>query len=173
MKTTPENTTETRSVAAERIQTRVMELRGLVREDNSISGIAVPYQRSSVVLNDRARPYRESFQRGSLDVGENVALYVQHDHTSLPLARTGAGTLQFEETEEGLRFVATLPESRTDVAEAITRGDIGGVSIGFIAEDAKWEHRKDGMPSTRIVTRARLLECSLVAAGAYPDAILD
>jgi HK97 family phage prohead protease len=108
-----------------------------------------------------------------MTIGENVALYVQHDSTGLPLARTGANTLHFMEDEQGLRFHAILPESRKDVAEAISRGDIGGVSVGFIVEIDKWDHRQDELPSTRTVVKATLIELSLVAAGAYPDALLD
>lgn len=167
-----EETNECRSRQQKSVNVR-MNLRGLVSEDNTISGIAVPYGSSSVLLRDRPRPYREMFKRDAMTIGENVALYVQHDSTGLPLARTGANTLQFEEDEAGLRFRATLPESRKDVAEAISRGDIGGVSIGFIVEEDVWEHRKDATPSTRTVMKAHLIELSLVAAGAYPDALLD
>ncbi len=168
-----EYTNETRMVSKERIHMRMMELRGLVRENGSISGIAVPYNKMSVLLRDRPRPYRERFDPDSMNIGPNVALFVQHDANSLPLARTGAETLQFEETPEGLRFSAILPESRKDVIEAITRGDIGGVSIGFMVEEDTWEHRGSGTPSTRVVRKATLIELSLVAAGAYPDALLD
>ena len=168
-----EFTNENRMVSKERIHMRMMELRGLVREDGSISGIAVPYNKMSVLLRDRPRPYRERFDPDSMNIGPNVALFVQHDASSLPLARTGAETLQFEETPEGLRFSAILPESRKDVMEAITRGDIGGVSIGFMVEEDTWEHRGSGTPSTRVVRKATLIELSLVAAGAYPDALLD
>ena len=167
-----EETSECRSRNAKAIDIR-MNIRGLVREDNTISGIAVPYNSSSVLLRDRPRPYREMFTRNAMTVGENVALYVQHDSTGLPLARTGANTLQFEETDDGLRFSAKLPESRKDVIEAVSRGDIGGVSIGFIVEVDEWEHRKDATPSTRTVVKAHLIELSLVAAGAYPSALLD
>jgi uncharacterized protein len=168
-----ENTGETRGIVMEKIELRLHDNRYLVREDGSISGIAVPYGKQSVVLKDRARPYREEFTPNSLNISENVALYVQHDSGGLPLARTGAKTLQFEEESNGLRFYAKLPESRKDVMEAIHRGDIGGVSIGFIVDEDVWEHRGNGAPSTRYVKRATLIELSLVAAGAYPDALLD
>tara|TARA_R110002012_G_scaffold281966_1_gene471575 strand:+ start:231 stop:491 length:261 start_codon:yes stop_codon:yes gene_type:complete len=85
----------------------------------------------------------------------------------------GAGTLSFSESPEGLRFTATLPESRSDVLEAVKRGDIGGVSIGFSPIEQDWTHRSGNMPSDRVVSKAALYELSLVSAGAYPEAKFD
>ncbi len=61
---------------------------------------------------------------------------------------------------------------RFENLEAVRRGDIGGVSIGFNAVSDEWTHRRGSTPSDRIVTSATLLECSLVAAGAYADALI-
>ena len=147
---------------------------GAVVDGNTVTGIAVPYNSSSVLLRDRPRPYRERFAPGAFpEIGEHVALFIGHDHRSLPLARVGAGTLSFEESPEGLRFTATLPESRSDVLEAVRRGDIGGVSIGFNSDDDDWTHRRGNTPSDRLVKKAQLFELSLVAAGAYPGAKFD
>tara|TARA_R110000751_G_scaffold34950_1_gene86325 strand:+ start:100 stop:564 length:465 start_codon:yes stop_codon:yes gene_type:complete len=148
------------------------ELRATIVEGRKISGIAVPYNKTSHLIRDRARPYRERFLKGALKIDDNVALYISHDHRSIPLARVGAGTLSFTETEEGLMFEAILPENRTDVIEAVARGDIGGVSIGFNKIKDKWTHRRNNSPSDRVVEEAVLLELSLVAAGAYPDATI-
>lgn len=155
------------------IETRSLTLEGIQVESRTIRGIAVPYNSSSVVLRDRPRPYREEFRMGAFpDISENVALYLGHDHKSLPLARVGAATLRFHETEAGLMFEADLPESRPDILEAVTRGDIPAVSIGFTAIKDDWQHRGQNMPSTRVVTRAHLYELSLVANPAYPGATI-
>ena len=156
------------------IETRSMKLTDVSVEDRTISGVAVPYDSSSQLIHDRARPYREQFRAGAFPViGDNVALYLQHDHKSLPLARTGAGTLSFTESERGLLFTAQLPESRPDIVEAVTRGDVAGVSIGFSAIADDWNHRAKAMPSTRTVTKAHLFELSLVANPAYPGATIS
>jgi len=155
------------------IEYRSMTLIGTSAESRTIKGIAVPYNSSSQLLHDRARPYREEFRMGAFPhIGDNVALYLGHDHKSLPLARTGSGTLRFSETPEGLMFEADLPESRPDILEAVTRGDIPAVSIGFTAISDDWNHRAKSMPSTRIVTKAHLFELSLVANPAYPGATI-
>ena len=155
------------------IELRSMTLEGTQVENRTIKGIAVPYNSSSQLLHDRPRPYREEFRMGAFPhIGENVALYLGHDHKSLPLARTGSGTLRFYETEAGLMFEADLPESRPDILEAVTRGDIPAVSIGFTAITDEWNHRAKAMPSTRVVTKAHLFELSLVANPAYPGATI-
>ena len=151
-----------------------MTLTDVSTENRTISGVAVPYRSPSKLLNDRPRAYREEFRQGAFqDIDENVALYLQHDHKGLPLARVGAGTITFSESERGLLFSATLPDSRPDIAEAVARGDIAGVSIGFQAVTDDWNHRAAAMPSTRIVTKARLFELSLVANPAYPGATIN
>ena len=157
-----------------KIELRSTTLEGIQTESRTIKGVAVPYNSSSQLLRDRPRPYREEFRMGAFpNIGDNVALYLGHDHKSLPLARTGAGTLRFLETEAGLMFEADLPESRPDILEAVTRGDIPAVSIGFTAVEDDWNHRSSSMPSTRIVKKANLFELSLVANPAYPGATIS
>ena len=140
-----------------------------VGEGRTLSGIAVPYGSLSHVLHDRARPYRERFQRGALAHMESTILLYGHDMSGVPLASVRGSTLSFSETEAGLSFSATLPESRPDIREALQRGDLdGSVSIGFVAEEDTWQNRTN--PSVRTVRRAKLHELSIVLSGAYPKA---
>jgi HK97 family phage prohead protease len=137
---------------------------------NSIEGIAVPYGRySHVITNEAPRPFRERIRPRALAWDERTVMHVQHDRSGVPLARVGAGTMRLEEDSEGLRFHASLPAGRSDVIEALQRGDLdGSVSIGFIVEDDEWSHYEK--QSLREVTKGRLVEVSLVTAGAYPGA---
>lgn len=139
-------------------------------EPGSIAGVAVPYNRfSSPIYNEGPRVFRERIEPGALTTNADTAMYVQHDRSGVPLARVGAGTLSFTESSEGLRFTASLPESRSDVMEALQRGDLpGAVSIGFLVDDDTWQHMDQ--QSLRDVTAGRIVELSLVTAGAYPDA---
>jgi len=156
------------------MEVRYIKLDAPNMENRTISGVAVPYNSPSQLLTDRARPYREEFRMGAFPhIGDNVALYVQHDHRSLPLARTGAGTLRFTESERGLMFEADLPESRPDILEAVERGDIAGVSIGFSPIKDEWNHRNNKLPSSRTILSAHLYELSLVANPAYPHATIS
>ncbi len=143
-----------------------------IRPTNSrtIEGIAVPYNSLSVTLRDRPRPYKERVEPRAMEYDDGVVMLLQHDPQTVPLARVGAGTMRVYESPEGLRFEADLPEARTDIMEALERGDLdGSVSIGFVCREDSWQHRR-GAPSVRTVRSAVLHEISLVTAGAYRGA---
>jgi HK97 family phage prohead protease len=155
-----------RSNNIERVEFRSIDT---ALQGNTLSGIAVPYGESSRVLYDRPRPYRERFERNSLAIGDSVSLLLGHDPSTIPLGRVGAGTLRFEDTADGLRFVADLPSSRPEVVVALMRGDLdGSVSIGFITQRDSWGNKTN--PALRTVQDATLLELSIVPAGAYAGA---
>ena len=138
---------------------------------NILEGVAVPYDRLSYpIMDEGTRPFRERIRAGALRFDGSTVMHVQHDRTGVPLARVGAGTLTLEESADGLRFRASLPESRMDVLEALERGDLdGSVSIGFIVDDDEWTHTETN--SLREVTSGRLIEVSIVTAGAYGGAV--
>lgn len=134
-----------------------------------ISGIAVPYNEASSPLPGAGREFREYMQPDALEVSDDTVLILQHDQTGVPLARVGAGTLRFTEGESGLMFMASLPSNRTDVHEALERGDLdGSVSVGMYVDEDEWTHGKE--QSIRKVTKGRLVELSLVVRGAYDGA---
>ncbi len=139
------------------------------RETNEVSGIAVPYNEASHLLPGAAREFREVMAPGALEVSNDTVMLVQHDQKGVPLARVGAGTMSFKESPEGLRFSARLPEGRTDILEALERGDLdGSVSVGMYVDEDEWKHGSEN--SVRKVTAGRLVELSLVTAGAYQGA---
>lgn len=141
-------------------------------EGATLSGIAVPYDEASRMIYDRARPYRERFNRGALRIGDGVSLLYGHDPAGIPLARVGAGTLRFNESDEGLRFEADIPNARADLAEALERKDLdGSVSIGFVTRKDSWQNKTN--PALRTVQEAVLMELSIVPAGAYSSARAD
>ena len=137
--------------------------------DWSFRGCAVPYRQTSRTLYDRARPYKEKFEPRALNWSDSTVMLMQHDQSGVPLARVGSGTIEFYEDERGLMFRCNLPESRSDIREALERGDLdGSVSIGFQCDDDDWMHTKT--TSLRTVRKARLVELSIVTAGAYAGA---
>lgn len=131
---------------------------------NTMRGMAMPYGQLSRILEDRARPYRERFERGALRHSDATVLIYGHDLGSVPMARVGAGTLSFRQTDAGLEFSAELPDG--PVATALQRGDLdGSVSVGFVMESDTWQNRTN--PSVRTVRAAELVELSIVIQGAY------
>lgn len=140
-------------------------------EGRTLSGLAVPYMRWSDEIVEAGM--RGAFQEriapdafGELD-GADIKLLFNHEPGAL-LARTKSGTLKLNQTKGGLRFTAQLPETSlgNDVRELMQRGDLTGeMSFGFYAEADEWNDKR----TLRTVTKARLVELSVVVDAAYGD----
>lgn len=120
-----------------------------------------------------ADAWRESIAPGafaaSLASGRDVLALVDHDATRV-LGRTRSGSLRLSEDSRGLAFEVDLPDTQAgrDVLALAERGDLGGMSFGFIARD---EHRDGDCRELRAVD---LLEISVVSAWpAYPETLVQ
>lgn len=100
----------------------------------------------------------------SIDV---VALH-SHD-TGRVVGRLGAGTLSLREDETGLAFENALPDTSDgrDLAISIDRGDIPGMSFGFITTRQEWDETVD--PPRRRILEAEIYEITYTAIPQYPD----
>lgn len=69
----------------------------------------------------------------SLSDGNDVLALVDHDPAKV-IGRTRSGTLRLLQNSHGLAFEIDLPETSAanDVLALATRGDLGGMSFGFI-----------------------------------------
>lgn len=79
-------------------------------------------------------------------------------------------TMRLTVDSKGLRYEITLPDSRSDIAELVNRGDLRGSSFSFVVADGgeKWS-TEDGQ-SIRTVTKIKsLLDCGPVTYPAYGD----
>jgi HK97 family phage prohead protease len=136
---------------------------------NSISGYAAVFN-TIVHVGD----FLEQVDRGAfaatLKSGRGVVLLLGHNQSGLPLASTSAGTLRLEEDGRGLRFAADLPDSPSgrDLAEAIRRGDLRGMSFGFGVKRDRWSADSSGR-TVRSLLEVDLFEVSAVAFPAYPS----
>jgi len=90
--------------------------------------------------------------RKALGTGENVPMLYHHLEVHPPLATTRGGTLQLEEDAKGLRVRARIANTNigNDVRELVKRGDIPGMSWGFIAGrgNSQVERRGNGVHRT-------------------------
>src|SRR5881394_705190 len=83
--------------------------------------------------------YTEDVKRGSirkaLPKSGNIPMVYDHNMTLPILATTGAGTLGLKEDGKGMAVRADLPKHFLGeaVRELVQRGDIRGMSFGFIA----------------------------------------
>lgn len=103
----------------------------------------------------------------SLRENDVVALH-SHDLGRV-MGRTGAKTLTLREDDKGLAFENELPNTTdgNDLAVSIDRGDIPGMSFGFITRKQEWDETVD--PPHRTILEADLYEITYTAFPAYPD----
>ncbi len=143
-----------------------------------------PYQALAVIA-DRGTIRKERIMPGAFDftlqdATREVNLLVGHSFDK-PLASKKAGSLEFNDTEEFLEFIAIIPEGAerashvTDALAMLGAGLIKGVSPGFrvppkdVVPDAEKLVPEPGNPGVMIRQLGALLlyELSLVTRPAY------
>jgi HK97 family phage prohead protease len=100
---------------------------------------------------------------------KDVLALVDHDPARM-LARTRSKTLRLAEDTRGLQFDLDVPSTTTgnDVLALAERGDLGGMSFGFIAAEEKWDGSK------RTLRAVDLKEISVVSAWpAYEGTVVN
>lgn len=132
-------------------------------EGRQLVGLAAPFNSEAKIADFRETIAPGAFTR-SLSEGRDILALVDHD-TSRVLGRTRTGTLELRETAEGLEYRVTLPDTTAgrDLRALAERGDLGGVSMGFIATRDSWNG------DLRTLHEVELHEVSIVQAHpAYP-----
>lgn len=94
-------------------------------------------------VNDWLGSYTETIAPGAFRscLGDDCVLVVNHDSTSIPLARTRSGTLTLDEDGTGLRVSAELDAQSPQVAalrSAMERGDLDQMSFAFTVAAQRW-----------------------------------
>jgi HK97 family phage prohead protease len=146
-----------------KFQAAAITLDAAAGENNprTITGVAVPWDVEATVMSGE----RVLFKRGAFDVNQKPAkLLENHDMTQL------RGTVpELADSEEGLLFTAKFANTNAanDAVELVKAGAYDSVSVG--AEPIKAKYDKNG---TLVVTEARLVELSLVAAPAFAGAVI-
>lgn len=132
-------------------------------EGRQLVGLAAPFNSEAKIADFRERIAPGAFTR---TLAENPDILALVDHSpSKVLGRTRTGSLELRETPEGLAYRVTLPDTTAgrDLRALAERGDLGGVSMGFIATRDSW----DG--ELRTLHEIELHEISIVQAHpAYP-----
>jgi HK97 family phage prohead protease len=99
----------------------------------------------------------------------DVLALVDHDPSRV-LARTKSNTLRLAEDTKGLHFDLDVPRTSTgnDVLALAERGDLGGMSFGFITIKDQWDGAK------RTLQQVDLKEISVVSAWpAYEGTVVN
>ena len=149
-----------------------MERRALVRpleirtgdEQRTVVGYAAVFGSAA----DIGGQFREIIAPGAFRdaVSGDVRALIDHDSGRV-IGRTKAGTLRLSEDDVGLAVEIDLPDTQDgrDLATLIARGDISGMSFGFIVTRQQWDETGD-IP-TRTIEAVDLREVSAVAFPAY------
>jgi len=127
----------------------------------TITGVAVPWDTPATVSSGET----VMFRKGAFDVNaKSPKLLEGHDMTQL----RGVVT-ELVEAEEGLLFTAKFANTRAsdEAIELVKAGAYDSVSVGAIP--VKFKYDKNG---TMVVSKANLVEISLVAMPAFPDAVI-
>lgn len=98
----------------------------------------------------------------------DVRAYFDHDRGRV-LGRSKAGTLRLSEDAKGLAVEIDLPDTSDgrDVRALLERGDVDGMSFGFMVTHDEWDETSD--PPTRTIHKIDLREVSVVSEPAYGD----
>lgn len=108
--------------------------------------------------------FREVMERGSLTAARTEDLVATVDHAGVPLARFPT-TLEIEDRDDGLHWSLDLPESRSDVREAVERGDLRSTSWRMIVARDRWAQNVRHVEAV-----AELRDVAIVTNPAYAEA---
>lgn len=149
------------------------ELRSLVlpveRRADDGNGTATGYAAVFGETADIGDFFREIVARGAFTETlktADVMAYYDHDRGRV-LGRSSAGTLRLKEDQKGLAVEIDLPDTSDgrDVRTLLDRGDVSGMSFGFIVTRQEWDETGD-IP-TRTIHEVDLREVSIVSEPAY------
>ena len=132
-----------------------------VRGDGSavLTGVAMPYGEEARI----GPSFTETVAAGAFgDLGD-VILNLHHDRAQ-PMARTGGGGLELEDSATALRIKAEIPAYRGDVVDMVKRRILRGLSVEMNVTEDHWKgnHRE--------VRKAKLMGVGLVDRAAYTGA---
>jgi HK97 family phage prohead protease len=134
---------------------------------NKLTGYAAVFDTYADFGSYLERLAPSAFDATLADPATDVRAYYQHDSAML-LGRQSSGTLRLSTDARGLSFELDLPATSyaNDLRELASRGDLTGMSFGFIAGQEDW-----GTVGTRDlrthVSVSRLIEISPVSLPAY------
>jgi HK97 family phage prohead protease len=122
-------------------------------------------------LGDFTEEIRRGAFRKVLNSGANVPMYWDHDPRVPPLATTRSGTLRLSEDTRGLKVEADLDDDHymtPTLRSMIRRGDVTGMSFGFVAgRGNQLVEERNGRPHRILTNFKNLLDVSPTWNPAY------
>ena len=110
-------------------QRAILELRA---KDRRLEGYAAKFN-TEARIGDFVEVIAAGAFAASLNAERDVLAMVDHDRSKV-LARTRSGNLKLSEDSTGLAFEISVPDTQPgrDVLALAERGDLGGMSFGFL-----------------------------------------
>src|SRR4051794_748519 len=143
------------------------ELEQRTAPDTSVDGRrlrgVIPYSVESRDLGG----WKEIIAPGALRNARLDDLVATVDHVGIPTGRYPT-TLEVEDRDDGAHWAVTLPESRSDVREAVERGDLRAGSWRMVVARDEWHG-----DVRHVLEIAELRDVSVVTAPAYPSAVTE
>lgn len=154
---------------------RWLEIDDETRDDSEglpkLRGYAAVYDQPSEPL-----PWTEVVKPGAFDRslarGDDVRALIDHK-SDLLIGRRSSKTLRMESDAKGLKVIITPPNNTNgrNIVESVRRGDIDGMSFGFITRTDNW-HYVDG-EEVRELIDVDLFDVSVVTWPAYTGSEVD
>jgi len=161
--TDQENREELETRAHYSVSTSTIEARS-DSDEMIIEGYAALYDNETNI-----GPFKETIARGAFDdvMDNDVRALMNHDPNYV-LGRTGAGTLELEADNTGLKYRIKLGEQQyaKDLYESVKRGDISQSSFAFTIAEQSWNENRTVRSVDKVAT---LLDVSPVTYPAYKD----
>ncbi|MBB4152910.1 hypothetical protein GGQ80_000798 [Sphingomonas jinjuensis] len=152
-----------------RVLDRPLEVRELATGANgrTVRGYAAVFDTQTDIGGCWVETIAPGAFTATLRSADVLALYSHQ--TDRVLGRTGAGTMRLAEDERGLAVEIDLPDTTDgrDLAVLIARGDVKGMSFGFIARRQVWDETVE--PVRRTLEEVELLEVTITAFPQYPE----
>lgn len=130
----------------------------------------IPFNSLSVDLGGFRERIMPTAFRSTLASGADIRALANHNSDQL-LGRITNKTLRVAETDKGLAVEIDMPNVSyaNDLRELVKRGDIRGLSFGFLVDDKGQKFVSEGGQTIRELHDIKLREVSLVTMPAYPD----
>ena len=156
----------------DKLETRNFDIEIRAEEEEgktTLRGYAAVFNSSSKSLGGFVEKIEPGAFKKSVEGGD-IRAFWNHNIDKI-LGRTKSQTLTLEEDDKGLRFEIELPDTTAgkDAKISVDRGDVDGMSFGFIVPlgGDRWDKKSN--PPTRTLTEVELIEVSPVIYPAYPS----
>jgi len=152
-----------------RVLDRQLEIRELATGENgrTVRGYAAVFSTETDVCGCWIETIAPGAFTKTLRSADVLALYCHREDRVL--GRTSSGTLRLGEDDKGLWVEIDLPDTSDgrDLAVLIERGDVKGMSFGFVTRKQTWDETVE--PPKRTVEEVDLYEVTITPFPQYPE----